>query len=94
MWILTTAARTVWNTSPLTSGLLKQSIAGGDFRPVMSLLVQGKEEQKKPVVLVMHCWLLHVIVIIIIMILFSSRRSKHTVVAYRDAIYVFGGDNG
>lgn len=22
------------------------------------------------------------------------RRSKHTVVAYRDAIYVFGGDNG
>lgn len=23
-----------------------------------------------------------------------SRRSKHTVVAYRDAIYVFGGDNG
>lgn len=24
----------------------------------------------------------------------SHRRSKHTVVAYRDAIYVFGGDNG
>lgn len=24
----------------------------------------------------------------------SCRRSKHTVVAYRDAIYVFGGDNG
>jgi hypothetical protein len=23
-----------------------------------------------------------------------SRRSKHTVVAYGDAIYVFGGDNG
>lgn len=23
-----------------------------------------------------------------------SRRSKHTVVAYKDAIYVFGGDNG
>ncbi|CAJ0915860.1 unnamed protein product [Ranitomeya imitator] len=22
------------------------------------------------------------------------RRSKHTVVAYKDAIYVFGGDNG
>lgn len=26
--------------------------------------------------------------------LFLSRRSKHTVVAYKDAIYVFGGDNG
>lgn len=25
---------------------------------------------------------------------FLSRRSKHTVVAYKDAIYVFGGDNG
>lgn len=25
---------------------------------------------------------------------FVCRRSKHTVVAYRDAIYVFGGDNG
>uniref|UniRef100_A0A452TBK4 Leucine zipper like transcription regulator 1 n=1 Tax=Ursus maritimus TaxID=29073 RepID=A0A452TBK4_URSMA len=25
---------------------------------------------------------------------FFSRRSKHTVVAYKDAIYVFGGDNG
>uniref|UniRef100_A0A9J8AZ59 Leucine zipper like post translational regulator 1 n=1 Tax=Cyprinus carpio carpio TaxID=630221 RepID=A0A9J8AZ59_CYPCA len=24
----------------------------------------------------------------------GARRSKHTVVAYRDAIYVFGGDNG
>lgn len=24
----------------------------------------------------------------------ARRRSKHTVVAYRDAIYVFGGDNG
>lgn len=25
---------------------------------------------------------------------FIFRRSKHTVVAYKDAIYVFGGDNG
>lgn len=25
---------------------------------------------------------------------FLCRRSKHTVVAYKDAIYVFGGDNG
>lgn len=25
---------------------------------------------------------------------FANRRSKHTVVAYKDAIYVFGGDNG
>ena len=24
----------------------------------------------------------------------GTRRSKHTVVAYKDAIYVFGGDNG
>lgn len=24
----------------------------------------------------------------------GARRSKHTVVAYKDAIYVFGGDNG
>lgn len=24
----------------------------------------------------------------------KNRRSKHTVVAYKDAIYVFGGDNG
>jgi len=30
---------------------------------------------------------------IIILFLFF-RRSKHTVVAYKDAIYVFGGDNG
>ena len=26
--------------------------------------------------------------------LFIYRRSKHTAVAYKDAIYVFGGDNG
>lgn len=26
--------------------------------------------------------------------MFCFRRSKHTVVAYKDAIYVFGGDNG
>ena len=25
---------------------------------------------------------------------FFLRRSKHTAVAYKDAIYVFGGDNG
>lgn len=25
---------------------------------------------------------------------FPFRRSKHTVVAYNEAIYVFGGDNG
>lgn len=25
---------------------------------------------------------------------FDFRRSKHTVVSYKDAIYVFGGDNG
>ena len=24
----------------------------------------------------------------------GARRSKHTVVAYKDAVYVFGGDNG
>lgn len=24
----------------------------------------------------------------------GARRNKHTVVAYKDAIYVFGGDNG
>lgn len=24
----------------------------------------------------------------------GARRSKHTVVSYKDAIYVFGGDNG
>jgi len=24
----------------------------------------------------------------------ASRRSKHTACAYKDAIYVFGGDNG
>lgn len=24
----------------------------------------------------------------------GERRNKHTVVAYKDAIYVFGGDNG
>ncbi len=24
----------------------------------------------------------------------GSRRSKHTIVSYREAIYVFGGDNG
>jgi N-acetylneuraminic acid mutarotase len=24
----------------------------------------------------------------------GARRSKHTAVAYRDAVYVFGGDNG
>ncbi len=24
----------------------------------------------------------------------GSRRSKHTCVAYKDAVYVFGGDNG
>ena len=23
-----------------------------------------------------------------------SRRSKHTVIAYKDAVFVFGGDNG
>lgn len=27
-------------------------------------------------------------------IIIFIRRSKHTVVAYKDAIYVFGGDNG
>jgi hypothetical protein len=27
-------------------------------------------------------------------VLHIFRRSKHTVVAYEDAIYVFGGDNG
>jgi Galactose oxidase, central domain len=27
-------------------------------------------------------------------IIILLRRSKHTVVAYKDAIYVFGGDNG
>lgn len=26
--------------------------------------------------------------------MFIYRRSKHTVVAYKEAIYVFGGDNG
>ena len=24
----------------------------------------------------------------------GARRSKHTVVSYKDAVYVFGGDNG
>lgn len=28
------------------------------------------------------------------MFYFHDRRSKHTVVAYKEAIYVFGGDNG
>lgn len=28
------------------------------------------------------------------LIFVSFRRSKHTVVAYKDAMYVFGGDNG
>lgn len=32
--------------------------------------------------------------LLIITIAYLYRRSKHTVVAYRDAIYVFGGDNG
>lgn len=30
----------------------------------------------------------------LIIFILSCRRSKHTIVAYKDAIYVFGGDNG
>ena len=38
-------------------------------------------------------WIVH-LVIFYIFLFVGAPRSKHTVVAYKDAVYVFGGDNG
>lgn len=65
----------------LKLALLKQCIGGNECQNVTNLLEQGKTI---PVIETPYFF---------IYILFF-RRSKHTVVAYKDAIYVFGGDNG
>lgn len=85
-WISTTAARTASSTSPSTSGPSRPCTGGAASLPATSSWGPGERRAGwgggagVPAAADRLCA--------------ARRRSKHTVVAYRDAIYVFGGDNG
>ena len=87
----TTAAPTAWNTWRSTSGPSNPSAAGGGCRPATSSSEPGNttDGPAPPA-----CQIAGPPLWSDLWPLLPSRRSKHTVVAYRDAIYVFGGDNG